>query len=192
VPSSACLSEDHVAALVEGRLTGDALAQVERHLVTCGECRVLVSSTADVVGSTPSRHEEPAASVRGTETSPILRKNERVARYVIQALVGGMGRVYAAYDPSLDRRVALKLLRPDVAVSPRVMDRDHVRVGDPGHRLRLAQEARLPIRHGDVRPKELERHAPIERRVVRRIDAPHPARADQGLDDVAGYSLVFA
>ena len=62
-------------------------------------------------GATPvlgagSRRSVPAAA---------LRRGDGVGRYVILDWVGqgGMGVVYAGYDPELDRRVAIKLVRPD-------------------------------------------------------------------------------
>jgi hypothetical protein len=57
---------------------------------------------------------------RGATTTPSeLPRGTSVGRYTVLELVGrgGMGEVYAAYDPKLDRKIALKLIGGDKARS---------------------------------------------------------------------------
>ena len=108
-----CLDEDAVLTFVDGSLDEIGRGRVEGHIASCPICSELVATAA---GGDPDRLtgrilEGEAAGASG------LAPGATVGRYVILNLVGrgGMGEVYAAYDPQLDRKVALKLLHETAA-----------------------------------------------------------------------------
>lgn len=76
-----------------------------------------------------------AAMVAARLFGPAHAEPARIGRFTLIERIGrgGMGDVYAAYDPLLDRRVALKLLRVDVGV-----DRDGVLLREARAAARLA------------------------------------------------------
>ena len=87
--------------------------------------------------------EEAVASTDGTQARPITaslpRQGTVIGRYlVIRELGSGtMGIVYAAYDPELDRKVAIKLLkarRQDQAASRARLQREAQALAKLNHR----------------------------------------------------------
>src|SRR3984957_17951734 len=82
---------------------------------------------AGAIAYTPRPGDRPAKSSVGNRFSaPVLEIGEILAgRYEILELLGegGMGAVYKAQDRELDRPVALKLIRPELASNPDMLAR---------------------------------------------------------------------
>jgi WD40 repeat protein/predicted Ser/Thr protein kinase len=93
-------------------------------------------------GPSAKNDAEAGASERA-DVAGHLPNGATLGRYVVTGCVGtgGMGVVYSARDPDLDRRVALKVLRPELSV-------------EPGSRARLLREARAmaQLSHPNVVP----------------------------------------
>jgi eukaryotic-like serine/threonine-protein kinase len=98
-------------------------------------------------GQTLARAPEPrpGASVSEPESARTPMPASRLGRFtVLEKLgAGGMGVVFAAYDPKLDRRVALKVLRREVASDPD---------GEAEARLLREAQAMARVSHPNVIP----------------------------------------
>jgi hypothetical protein len=108
-----CPGEDTIVAFAEGRLAPEAFARVESHADTCAHCQDLLAAAMGTgvlqraIGETLRW-----GAARAGDGGGALARGEQIGRYTVLARIGrgGMGEVYAAYDPDLDRKVALKLL----------------------------------------------------------------------------------
>jgi len=107
-----CLDEDTVLTFVDGKASDDVRVAIAAHLATCASCAELVAASAGSQTEWLPRRALPHALAEAGG----LAGGDTVGRYVILNLIGrgGMGEVYAAYDPQLDRRIALKLLHDGV------------------------------------------------------------------------------
>jgi len=114
-----CLDDATVLELCSGRLDPDALARADAHLDECEDCRALVLGLhrAERWAAEPRAPKAPPADGWDEDASEVGEPGTgtRLGRFVVLEPVGAgaMGVVYSAYDPELDRRVALKVIRAD-------------------------------------------------------------------------------
>ena len=113
-----CLDDNVATEFVSGTLSKPQSAKVEGHLAGCRDCRALVAALASDGADDSDLATSPLAKVHGSSPSqagqlPALVIGDRVGRYLVLSRLGagGMGVVFSAYDPQLDRKVALKVLR---------------------------------------------------------------------------------
>jgi anti-sigma factor RsiW len=140
------LDDNAASEFVSGSLPPSALGKVEGHLASCRECRALVAALAadsgDDSNAATVRHDRLTASQVAELPRRTLSIGDRVGRYLVLSSLGagGMGVVFAAYDPQLDRKIALKLLRSGIAVSSK----------DARTRLRREAQAIAQLSHPNV------------------------------------------
>ncbi|HEX4462187.1 MAG TPA: protein kinase, partial [Polyangia bacterium] len=117
----ACLTDGEWEAFAAGHLDAARATALEAHLADCEACRLRVGwSSATAIGSAGKSAAKAGGSIRFSGGDDLAR-GTTVGRYLVLERLGtgGMGKVYAAYDPQLDRKLALKLLRDDLGRNQR-------------------------------------------------------------------------
>lgn len=113
-----CPSEEDIAAYVDGLLPPPQVERFEAHVADCSTCRGLLSALARGWSHRPTEADSasPTLPLGDFDEASELSIGAGFGRYLVLDPLGagGMGLVYAAHDPELNRKVALKVLRREI------------------------------------------------------------------------------
>jgi predicted Ser/Thr protein kinase len=150
-----------MSRFVDNALDAAEHAAVEAHVEGCEDCQPVVAMLVKLRGKPAELASQPDPLARTAAVTPAhadaalgdtlaapppspsshgaLSAGARFDRYVVRRVLGrgGMGVVYQAHDPDLNRDVAIKVLRRDFART------------DPDAPRRIAHEARVMARISD-------------------------------------------
>ena len=137
----ACISDDQAIALLEKRLDEATRGRLDEHLDGCEACRELLKGLAlaaepeaeepeiDLDGDTTIRRSPLVGALNSMPPPPPvaepLDRGDMVAHFRVMRLLGrgAMGEVYLARDTLLGRKVALKVIAPDLLGSTKALRR---------------------------------------------------------------------
>ncbi len=136
-----CPSEDLFVQMIQGELSAAEKQALNEHIERCPFCEQLVFELADLMS-----HYSHAGSetISGNLLPEVLESTSHTKvpaldGYELREIIGagGMGVVYRAHDDTLDRDVAVKVIRADLL---------HSNPGSETLSKRLIQEARMLAR----------------------------------------------
>ncbi len=106
---TACPDDSVLEASVVGTLDATTRDDVGRHVATCEAC----SQKVRIAMQKNEATGELGAVRPDVVAAATLKRGSVIGRYVVLEVLGagGMGEVYSAIDPELDRRVAIKLVK---------------------------------------------------------------------------------
>jgi eukaryotic-like serine/threonine-protein kinase len=110
-----CPNEETLLAFADGVLSSAAREEIEAHIDGCVACGDLVADAArDVTHAPGDQPDEEGNTEDATAGDVPFVPPASIGRYTIREALGAgaMGYVVAAFDPELDRRVALKFVQP--------------------------------------------------------------------------------